>query len=171
MRDSRIIRGYVASTQLDNHMLANAKSLGLLLSLSLISVSCEIDTKLQVEEGNPPKIILSGNGTLSRLMISGHKRLRNIEGPESSAVWYIKMTDYDHGQVVSRLSPLTYGKIPNGYVQVYPEQGEASQLEDNVTYYIQVDTWNANGARGYFLIKDGKPRFAEYESELIKNQE
>jgi hypothetical protein len=112
---------------------------------------------------------MSGNGTLSRLVIRGHKTLRKIPGPDSSAVWYIKMIDYDHGQLVSRLSPISYGKLPTGYVQKYPEQGEAPQLEENVIYYIQVDTWNANGASGYFLIKDGKINFAKYESELKKH--
>ena len=102
-------------------------------------------------------------------MITGHKTLRNIEGPESSAVWYIKMIDYDHGQLVSRLSPITYGKMPKGYIQIYPEKGEAPKLEENATYYIQVDTSDANGARGVFMIKDGKTQFAEYESELMKN--
>jgi hypothetical protein len=150
-------------------MLANAKSLGLLLILSLISVACEIDTKLQVEEGNPPKITLSGSGTLTRLIIVGHKMLRRTEGPDSSAVWCIKMTDYDNGQQVWQLSPIRYGKMPEGYIQIYPEQGEAPQLEENVTYRIQVDTSGANGASGYFMIKDGKVTFAEYESELLKS--
>ena len=141
----------------------------LLMIVTLISVSCEIDTKLRMEEGYPPKMFLSGNGTLTRLMISGHKTLRKVVGAESSAVWFIKMTDYDHGQVVSTISPITYGKMPEGYIQVYPEQGEAPQLEENVAYFIQVDTMDANGASGYFMIKDGKITFAKYESELMKN--
>jgi hypothetical protein len=106
---------------------------------------------------------MSGNGTLSRLAIIGHRTLRNIDGPDSSAMWQIKMKDYDYGQTVSRLSPIIYGKLPRGYVQVYPEQGEAPELEENVTYLIDVETMNANGERGYFKITDGKVKFAKYE--------
>src|SRR4030095_3384573 len=76
---------------------------------------------------------MSSNGTLSRLSIVGHRTLRNIDGPDSSAVWQIKMKDYENGQTVSSLSPVVYGKLPKGYVQVYPEQGEAAELEENVT--------------------------------------
>jgi hypothetical protein len=115
--------GWVASPLVENRMLARAKTLGLSMILILTSVSCEIDTKLRMEEGDLPKMILSGNGTLSRLMISGHKTLRKKEGPDSSAVWNIEMTDYDHGQLVSRVGPITYGRIPKGYIQIYPEQG------------------------------------------------
>jgi len=144
-------------------MKVNTRTLALLLFLALISLSCEIDTKLRIEGSNPLKVIMSGNGTLSRLVIRGHKTLRKVEGPDSSAVWRIEMTDYDKGQIVSRLSPIIYGQLPKGYIQVYPEQGEAPELEENVTYWIEVETWNANGASGYFLITSGRAKFAQYE--------
>lgn len=73
------------------------------------------------------------------------------------------MKDYDNKQTVSRLSPIIYGKLPKGYIQVYPEQGEAPELDENVTYLIEVETMNANGASGYFKITDGKVKFAKYE--------
>src|SRR5690349_7011689 len=97
---------------------------GLMLVLTTILNSQEIDTKLIMEGGNPPKILMSGNGTLSRLVIRGHKTIRKIEGPDSSAVWYIKI-NYVQGQLVSKLSPILYGKMPKGYIQIYPEKGEA----------------------------------------------
>jgi len=43
-------------------------------------------------------------------------------------------------QNVGRLSPITYGKIPEGYVQVYTEQGAATPLSENEIHYIQGDT-------------------------------
>ncbi len=76
------------------------------------------------------------------------------------------MKDYDEGQTVSSLSPIVYGKLPRGYLQVYPEQGEAPELEENVTYFIEVETMNANGARAYLKVVDGRVKFAEYESLL-----
>jgi len=144
-------------------MISKVRAIGLLLSLPSIFSSCEIDTSLKLADRIPITVTMSGNGTLSRLAIVGHRTLRNIAGPDSSAVWQIKMKNYENGQTVSSLSPIEYGKLPRGYVQVYPEQGEAPELEENVTYLIDVETMNANGARGYFKITDGKVKFAKYE--------
>lgn len=133
---------------------------------SVINLSCEIPTSLSIEVGNPPRFILAGSGQLSRLMVRGHKKLREAEGPDSSACWYIKPADKNNYKHIEHLSPITYGKVPTDYVQVYPEQGEAIELNENETYYIEVDTINAPRATGWFLIRDGKVRFAEYEYEL-----
>ena len=144
-------------------MIAKVRAIGPLLSLTVIFSYCEIDTSLRLADRIPITVKMSGNGTLSRLAIVGHRTLRNIDGPDSSAVWQIKMKDYDHGQTVSSLSPIIYGKLPRGYLQVYPEQGEAPELEENVTYLIDVETMNANGERVYFKITDGKVKFAKYD--------
>jgi len=89
---------------------------GLLLVLSVLTIACEVDTKLRVAGGNPPDIAMSGNGTLSRLVIRGHRRLRMIEGPDSVADWYITMSNYEHDELVSTVNPITYGKISKEYV-------------------------------------------------------
>jgi hypothetical protein len=60
-------------------------------------------------------------------------------------------------------SPLSPIELPKAYLQVYPEQGEAPGIEENVTYFIEVETMNANGARAYFKVVDGRVKFAEYE--------
>jgi hypothetical protein len=49
---------------------------------------------------------------------------------------------------------------------IYPEQGVAPPLSDDGVYYIQVDTNDAPGASGYFVIRSGKFKFAKSESEL-----
>ena len=142
-------------------MIAKTRAIGILMVTMLISISCEVDTRLRMEGGNPPKFFMSGSGVLSRLVIRGPKTLRKIDGPDSSAYWSIEFIDYEKGKRVTRISPITYGTTPKGYTQIYPEQGQAPTLEENVWYSIQVDTTNANGAWGSFIIEDGKIRFAE----------
>jgi hypothetical protein len=142
------------------------RSVPLLLVLLTGSVlcGCERDTKLTIEGGNPPQFRMSGSGWLGRLVVRGHKTLRQIDGPDASACWYIEAGDEMRG--VSKLSPIIYGKIPEGCVQKYPENGPAPALSEGETYYVQIDTTNANGTSKYFIIQNGMVRFADYESEL-----
>ena len=144
-------------------MISKTRAIGMLLLILTTACFVEIDTSLKVADRIPLTVIMSGNGTLSRLAIVGHRTLRNIDGPESSALWQIKIKNYREGQTVASLSPIVYGKLPSGYVQVYPEQSQAPDLEENVTYLVEVETMNANGARGYFKIMDGRVKFADYE--------
>lgn len=53
---------------------------------------------------------------------------------------------------IETLSAITYGKVPPGYVQVYPEQGEAPLLVEGKSYFIDVSTNGANGVRRNFTI-------------------
>lgn len=141
----------------------------LALSLAIGTTSCERATKLTVENGNPPKIIMSGSGSLGRLVIRGPKSFRKSNGPDYSAYWYIEPQDNAHS--IENLSPLSYGTVPKGYKQVYPEQGNAPPLADEGIYYIQVDTNNAPGANGYFVIRGGKFKFARFEAELSEEDQ
>jgi hypothetical protein len=135
-----------------------------ILFTALILCGCERDTKLKIEGGNPLQFQMSGSGWLGRLVVRGHKTLRKIDGPDASAYWYIEAGDQAHG--VSKLSPIVYGKIPEGFVQKYPESCMAPALSENEIYYVQVDTTNANGSSKYFVIQNGKVKFADHESEL-----
>jgi hypothetical protein len=149
-------------------MLAKVVSIGLLFLAASIVLSCEVDTKLQVKGGNPPQFVMSGSGDLGRLVVRGPKTLRHIDGPDSSAYWYIEIENPKVSKV-SLLSPIAYGAAPPGYIQKYPESGSATPLIENEIYYVQVDTSNANGTSKYFIIKKGKVEFADYESQLTGN--
>jgi len=142
-----------------------AKLLSIFLTAITVS-SCEIATTLRVENGNPPKIIMSGSGSLGRLVIRGPKTFRKSLGPDSWAYWCIKPKDKDSSCNVGSISPLSYGIIPDGYEQIYPEQGNAPPLSDERIYYIQVDTNDAPGASGCFVIRNGKFKYAKTEYEL-----
>ena len=137
----------------------------LILCAAVMLCGCERDTKLKIEGGNPPQFQMSGSGWLGRLVVRGHKTLRKIDGPDASTYWYLESGAEPNG--VSKLSPIVYGKIPEGCLQKYPESGVAPVLSENEIYYVQVDTTNANGTSKYFIIQNGSVKFADYESELI----
>jgi hypothetical protein len=146
-------------------MSTKAILLTVLLTVSIVGLSCEIDTKLRIAGGNPPQFVMAGSGVLGRLVVRGPTALRHVEGPDSSAYWHIEIEGRSVPSVW-RLSPIIYGKVPEGYVQKYPEHGEAIPLNENEIYYVQVDTSEANGTSKHFVIRQGKVEFADYESEL-----
>ena len=132
-------------------------SIVLLIILSLITRVCsERDTKLTIQGNNPPSFAMSGSGTLEFLQVIGPRPQRDVKGPTEGVYWQINGKDSSHLVNVERLSPITYGKVPSGYMQVYPEQGEAPPLVEGERYYVWVWTNNANGAAKYFVIRDGK---------------
>lgn len=114
---------------------------------------------------------MSGSGELSRLVVRGHKRQRDVDGPDASAYWYIKPKKGGGGRLaVEEVSPITYGKVPEGYEQLYPEDGQPPPpLVEGQRFYVRVDTVNANGASLWFIIRNGKVEFSEYEHSLKEN--
>jgi hypothetical protein len=140
----------------------------LIFSLTNALASCEIATKLTVEKGDPLKIGMSGSGSLGRLVIRGPRSFRKSLGPDYSAYWCIEPEGRDQVRSIESLSPLSYGVTPKGYKQIYPEQGSAPPPIDEGIYYIHVDTNNAPGASGYFVIRGGKFKFVSSQFELTK---
>lgn len=136
----------------------------LLFSVSSLT-ACERHTRLQVTQDNPPKFEMSGSGSLARFRVRGPK-VRDVLGEDQYVVWQIEVKSGSWGEDVESLSPLTYGKVPAGYVQKYPEQGEAPPLTEGEVYYVRVDTNNANGAFKHFVLKQGKVVSADYPYEL-----
>ena len=127
-----------------------------LLFFFLYSIG-ERDTKLIVKGTNPPQFKMSGSGELGALRVMGPKTQREIEGWDASAYWVIVPENGClEGEAIEDLSPITYGKIPKGYVQRYPEQGEAPPLVEREKYHVMADTVNANHDSKYFIIQNGK---------------
>jgi hypothetical protein len=124
----------------------------LLLMLSLITVACERDTRLVIERSHTPKFILSGSGELGSLRVVGPLRQREAHGEDASVYWMIKPAQEGDPERIETLSPITYGRVPLGYVQIYPEQGEAPPLLESESYFIDVSTNGANGVRRNFTL-------------------
>jgi hypothetical protein len=140
-------------------------SSGLIIFLVILSVSCEIDTKMRISGGNPPAFMMTGNGILTSIRVRGNQRQREAHGEDQYLHWVIEVKD-DRGTSVGKIGSVTYGKVPEGYQQVYPEKGDAPAIIEGQHYYVRIVTSNANGADGYFMVQNGKALFDPIESEL-----
>jgi hypothetical protein len=130
---------------------AFASFLALVISMGL---ACERNTVLKIEGGNPPKFVMSGNGILGGLMVRGPKKQREAEGEDALIYWRIRNLR-DEAVRVEEIGAIIYGTVPEGYRQIYPENGTAPPLIDGEKYYIRVDTSEANGAQKYFTLQNG----------------
>ena len=74
-------------------MLNRFLKLNLLLIISSLALSCEIDTKLKVTGGNPPVFEMTGNGDLTSIRVVGHKTQREAAGEAASVYWEIDSKD------------------------------------------------------------------------------
>jgi hypothetical protein len=123
--------------------------------------SCVRSTKLVIDGGNPPKFGLSGSGSLGTLRIRGPLKQREAEGEDAFLYWSIVNKEgQDHW--VKRIGPITYGKVPEGYKQEYPESGEAPPLIEGESYNIRVATADADGVDKFFIIRKGKIEVSDY---------
>ena len=129
------------------------------LSLAVLAVfcsSCEIDTRVTVTSNNPPRFDLFGSGSLAGLRIEGQK-VRESPAIFASVVWEIRPKDgRENSQPLAALGSITYGNVPAGYVQVFPEAGNAPPLLEGQKYHAWFETINANGARVDFTVREGK---------------
>ena len=148
-------------------MLNTIISFWILLFLAAAPQSNEINTVLSLEGGNPPVFVMTGNGILTSIRVRGHNVQREGGGEQALYYWVIRAKK-GGAQIVDTLGSVTYGKTPEGYLQKYPESGEAPPLNEGEHYYIDIITTNANGVDGYFMIHNGKALFAKYRSQLPK---
>jgi hypothetical protein len=133
----------------------------ILLLAASVALGCERDTKLVINGSNPPIFVMSGSGSLGTIRVRGPEKQRDAEGEDAFLYWVIVNRE-DEEQNVERLGPVTYGKVPQGYKQVYPEQGEAPRLVEGERYNIRIATANANGVDKFFVIRSGKVEVSDY---------
>ena len=129
------------------------------------------DVKL---DGITPVFVLSGSGYLANLTISALPPEEKLTSPSSvTTVWRIEAErDYLSGRRVEEIRRLTYGKLPAGYRQVYPEFDRTPQpISPGTIYEFYFETTGAPHARGLFELHRGKavkldrlpPCFEQYQ--------
>ena len=139
-----------------------AISLGVVASVLVAAVAASLlwpkesqrATRVRMESGNPPVFVLTGSGLLAHLLIC---RSRREDGDDLDfAMWEIEpIGGYKHGRLVEDIGAITYGVVPPGYRQSYPENGAAPlALQPGNKYEYWFDTTNAPHARSYFVIRD-----------------
>ena len=142
---------------------AKLVSCAIIVSLSLVLsafAACEQDTKLTIE-GNPPRFTMKGDGSLRSLRVRGPNRQRSVDGEDAFIYWRLT-SEGGTARSVGAIGTITYGSVPTGYTQIYPENGSPPSLVEGERYYVRVDTANANGAEKFFVIKNGKVETSDY---------
>lgn len=127
------------------------------LLLSLLYLGRERPTELTFEDGNPPKFKMRGSGDLEELRFRGWHKQREALGEEAFLYWVIEPHARATRRSVEGIDTITYGQVPKGYVQVYPEDGSPPPvLNEKESYTIRLETANAPGAVKRFKIRDSK---------------
>jgi hypothetical protein len=131
----------------------------LILTIVLASaLACEVDTRVPlVDDNNPPKFKLSGNGTLITLFVYGPESSLNgfKKGvDEIKPVW--KFAAGFPGVKIRDLPPIKYGETPVGFAQVQPKQGPPPTIVEGQYYMLVPVSGNANCHAICFVLKGGK---------------
>lgn len=120
---------------------------------------CERSTHIRIEGGTAPVFVLSGSGELAIFVVYGPDYITKAENPfdESFALWEIKPSaGYLAGTPVGELKRITYGVVPDGYVQVRPQLGSAPPLMEGQKYFYSADTTDATGVAGFVEIRNAR---------------
>src|SRR3989442_2620413 len=119
----------------------------------------ERSTEVRLEGEALPIFVLSGSGRLAIFTISALPSEEKISSPYSvMPLWRIEAeSGYLSGRPVEEIGKLTYGRLPAGYKQVYPESNQSPQpILPGTIYEFYFETTGAPHARGLFEVQKGK---------------
>ena len=132
----------------------------LCLLLLIGACSCERSTTVQTTGENPPGFVLAGSGKLGEIIIYEAGYRGSLED-ESHMMWEVKAQRMP-GKLINELGTVTYGTIPEGYLQVKPEPGQdPPPLSEGKIYKFWFISANAPTALGYFEIRNNKAVIVE----------
>jgi len=134
------------------------------LSALLFSSACyEEDMTVLVEEQMPVTFKLSGSGYLHffavwEVSVENQSRIRSQrDAGKNRLLWKLSPDSLTESQkVVSRLPPITYGSIPQGFVQKEPQEGAPAELVEGKIYEAGGPAYDANGGFVWFTIKGAR---------------
>lgn len=90
-----------------------------------VSSTCDRSPRWEIKGGNPPQFVVSGFGQLRSLIVYGPagNRLTHEVEPNGLKYWEIRPADGHDLQMDGELSPISYGQVPAGFIQAYPQEG------------------------------------------------
>jgi len=108
--------------------------------------------RIKIDGKNPPTFTLSGSGNLVFLYLAEvhDNRRPSLDDPD---IWKIRPNGNDK---ISHLPSITYGIIPNGFIQITPASGAPPPLIEGHVYAFGGPNDNANGGSIWFTIQGGK---------------
>jgi len=111
----------------------------------------------------PPTFRLSGSGNLAFFGIwevaveNQTKAPSQRDGDKDRPLWQIWPSGLTPDKkAVRRLPPITYGLVPEGFVQKVSEEGPPPNLMEGKIYEAGGPASNANGGFVWFSIKEGE---------------
>lgn len=135
-----------------------------LLAALMILLSCSSDAGLSIQAGNPPNFLLSGSSRLETVTISGPDTQREVGRqvhagdaiPHTTVYWQIAPQGETADLMLSRITPITYGVVPEGFSQIFPTNGVPPSLVEGSKYNVRVVARGGHGLNMFFVIKGGK---------------
>lgn len=97
-----------------------------MILLSLCVTACRRHTGLVIENGVPLRFVLSGPGTLHHFVVSGPDLGRELHPQGKGERLMLSKTYWElapngtASRTLDEIGPISYGKIPTGFVQVQP---------------------------------------------------
>ena len=108
--------------------------------------------RIKIDGKNPPTFTLSGSGNLVFLSLGEvHDNKPPLLGAPD--LWKIRPKGDNK---ISKLPSITYGIVPDGFVQVTPASGAPPPLIEGKVYDFGGPADNANGGSIWFTIQGGK---------------
>src|SRR5262249_12095100 len=106
-----------------------------LILLTLASLCCESNTSIKIDGKVPPTFTLDGNASLYFFVVSEHLSTKSL-GQDYTILWKIEPAEEIKRNDIRvwQYPPITYGKIPVGFKQIIPLQGEPPSLISGKIY-------------------------------------
>jgi len=124
--------------------------------------SCERRPRVMIENGSPPGFVLSGPGRLDHFEITGPDLERdpaNRSGqrdylPAMKVYW--RLVPGPTAKPLEDIGAITYGQVPSGLIQIYPEKGSPPPLVEGDLYNVHLEPDNSHSYNTFFSIREGK---------------
>lgn len=142
-------------------------SFGALFSVVLVGSlwfsGCRQHTSLVIETENPLRFVVSGPGTMTNFQVSGpdleREPSRQGEGDRLTLLkvyWEVASSE-GTDRSLDKIGPITYGKVPEGFVQIQPPNGVAPPpLVERDLYNVRFSVNGGDGINRFFAIRDGR---------------
>lgn len=128
----------------------------------LLSLACEVDTRVAIDDKNPPTFSFDGSGYLTFFTVEEiapeNQTLPDVEQDRTKnrTIWSIWPSE-PLDTPMRKTAPITYGKIPAGFYQKIPQAGQPPALTEGKIYEAGGPAASANGGYVRFIVRDGKP--------------
>ena len=131
-----------------------------ILCLCFTSCTYEENTEVSVDGGMPPTFKVTGSGhqmyfVVSEIPRENQVRVAERDSSKNIRLWKI-LPKEGTSNIARNWPPITYGKVPDGFIQEFPAQGIPPNLAEGKVYAAGGPAFGANGGEVWFTIRDGR---------------